>query len=163
MEKKTLLIILSSGGHTNQALKLIELLGDKYNYEYIINSDDKLSEKKIKKKGRIYKIINPRKMEDKCLLKVFLKYIPSTIQVLNILRKSKAKIIIGFGTASSVHVCILGKLLFRKKIIFFESWSRVYSKSLAGKFVYPFSDLFFIQWPQQKKNYPKAIYAGRLG
>jgi len=78
------------------------------------------------------------------------------------LLKSKTRIIIACGPGFAAHICILGKIL-GKKIIFLESWSRVYSKSLAGKFVYPFSDLFFVQWPQQLKNYPKAVYVGRLG
>ena len=55
----------------------------------------------------------------------------------------------------------IGKLL-GKKIIFIESWSRIYKKSSSGKFAYLFANLFFVQWPEMKKQYPKAIYAGRL-
>jgi UDP-N-acetylglucosamine:LPS N-acetylglucosamine transferase len=67
------------------------------------------------------------------------------------------------GPALSLHVTWLGKFLFGKKIIFLESWSRVYTKSLAGRLTYPFADLFFVQWKEELKNYPKATYAGRLG
>lgn len=160
---RTLLIVLGGGGHTEQMTRLVEKLGDNYNYEYVTISGDKLSEKRLKKTGKFWKIYNPRKKSDKGFFKVFLKYIPSSIQALSLLSKTKADTIIASGTAFSANLCILGKLLFRKKIIFLESWSRVYSKSLAGRFVYPFSNLFFVQWPSQLKNYKKAIYAGRLG
>lgn len=161
--KKTLLIVLGEGGHTKQMLKLVDQLGDKYSYEYLIASHDRLSEKKIKLKGRIFKILSPRRMEDKSLIKVFFKFIPSTIQLFFVLLKSKSIAVISAGPALAIHTSFLAKKLFGKKVIFLESWSRVYSKSMAGKFISPFADLSFIQWPQQKKNYPKALYRGRLG
>lgn len=161
--RKTVLVVLGGGGHTVQLLKLVDNLSRNYNYEYVIASDDRISEKKIRIKGRIFRILNPRKMTDKNLIKVILKFIPSAIQVISVLSGSKASSIIAAGPALSLHIAFLGKYLFRKRIIFLESWSRVYSKSLAGRLTYPFADLFFVQWPQEKRNYPKSIYAGRLG
>lgn len=161
--RKTVLVVLGGGGHTRQLLKLVNKLGNNYNYEYIIASDDLLSERKIEFKGPIFKILNPRKMEDKNMVKVVLKFIPSTVQLLPKLLKSKANCVLAVGPALSLHVTWLSKFIFRKKVIFLESWSRVYTKSLAGRLTYPFADLFLVQWPQEAKNYAKAIYAGRLG
>ena len=161
--KKTALLVLGGGGHTRQILRLVSLLGRRYNYEYLLSSDDKLSEKSIKFHGKKFRIINPRKMEDKNLGKVIIKFIPSTFQALAVLARSKSECIISAGPALSLHISFLGKFLFRKKIVFLESWSRVYTKSLAGRLTYPFADLFFIQWLEEKKNYPNSIYAGRLG
>ena len=159
---KTLMIILGRGGHTAQILRLTEQLG-KQRYEYIISSDDKLSEKKIKHKGRVFRIINPRRMQDKSLLKVILRFIPSTIQTIIALARSKADVVVSCGPAMCLHVCFLAKYLFGKKIIFIESWARAYNKSTSGKIIYKFADLFFVQWPGMLKKYPKAVYAGRLG
>jgi len=156
------MIILGGGGHTAQMIRLTKQLG-KQKYEYVIASDDKLSKSKIKYKGRIFRIINPRRMQDKSLFKVILRFIPSTIQTLIMLAKSKSCIIITCGPAMCLHVCFLAKYLFRKKIVFIESWSRVYNKSISGKIAYKFADLFFVQWPEMLKKYPKAVYAGRLG
>ena len=163
MGKKTILIVLGAGGHTKQLLRLVKSLGDYYNYEYVIGFKDKISENKIEFKGRIFKIINPRKMSDKNIFKIILKFIPSTIQTIYFLSKSKSKTILVVGPALCLHIAVIGKYLFNKKIIFLESWSRVYNKSWAGKALYGIADLFFVQWPQQLNNYPKAIYAGRLG
>jgi len=162
--KKTLLAVLGRGGHTEQLLKLIDLLGKEYNYEYVIASEDLVSEKRIKFRGRVFKIINPRRMDDKNILKVILKFIPSTIQLISVILRSKAKFVVMCGPALCLHIAVLSKLV-GKKVIFLESWSRVYTKSWAGNAVYKLNlaDLFFVQWKEEMKNYPKAIYAGRLG
>jgi len=162
--KKTLLVVLGRGGHTEQLLKLIDLLGKGYNYEYVIASEDLVSEKRIKLKGRVFKIINPRRMDDKNIVKVILKFIPSTIQLISVILRSKAKFVVMCGPALCLHISVLSKLT-GKKVIFLESWSRVYTKSWAGNAVdkLNLADLFFVQWKEEMKNYPKAIYAGRLG
>lgn len=156
-----LLIHLGMGGHTSQILRLIDLLGPDYKYEYLIGHDDQTSAKKIKFPGKIYKIKNPRLMKDKSLLKVFFNMFPATIQAFKILKKSKPKAVISAGPSQAIPLFWLAKLM-KIKTIFIESWVRVHHKSQTGKLVYLVSDLFFVQWPTMKKNYPKAIYAGRL-
>ncbi|MBD3252184.1 hypothetical protein GF386_00440 [Candidatus Pacearchaeota archaeon] len=163
MKNTNLLVILGRGGHTEQILRLVNKLGKRYNYEYVISENDNLSKKKIKYRGRIFRIRNPREMSDKNPIIVFFKLFKTTFQSIKILFKSKAKTIITCGPGLAIPISIIGKLLFQKKLIFIESWSRVYSKSLAGLFSYRISDLTFIQWPEQKENYPEAIFAGRLG
>lgn len=161
---KTILVVLGGGGHTKQILKLVDMLGRKYNYEYLIGKEDKLSEKSIKIPGKIFRVMNPRKMDEGRIIKVILKFIPSTIQLISIMFKGRAKVVIMCGPAICLHTAILSKL-FGKKVIFLESWSRVYTRSWAGNAIYMLKayNLFFVQWPQEKKNYKNAIYAGRLG
>jgi UDP-N-acetylglucosamine:LPS N-acetylglucosamine transferase len=163
MSKQTLIVILGRGGHTEQMLHLVNSLGRKYNYEYIIGSGDKISEGRIRIPGKVLRIKNPREMEDKNPLVVFFKLFKTTLDSLSVLFKSKSKFVITCGPGLGIPFSILAKLFFRKRIIFIESWSRVYSKSLAGKFIGPIASISFVQWPQQKNNYPNAVYAGRLG
>ena len=155
------LIQLGMGGHTSQILRLVDLLGDKYSYEYIIGHDDQTSSKKIRFSGKIYVMRNPRLMNDKSLVKVFLNMFPTTIQSFKILFKSRPNIIISSGPSMAIPLFWLSKLM-RIKNIFIESWVRVHHKSQTGKLVYPVTDMFFVQWESLKKVYPKAIYAGRL-
>jgi len=50
-----------------------------------------------------------------------------------------------------------------KKIVFIESLSRVKNPSLTGKFLYPISDLFLVQWKSLLKKYgSKAKYGGKV-
>lgn len=161
LKSKKLLIILGKGGHTEQMLKLINDFKNDYQFEYVISKDDKVSAYKIKIPGKVFRMFNPRKMSDKSPFIVALKMIPAFFDAFKIVSKTKAKCIISCGPGMAIPIILAGKL-FGKKIIFIESWSRIYSKSLSGKISYHLSDLFFIQWEELKKKYPKAIYAGRL-
>ena len=50
--------------------------------------------------------------------------------------------------------------LFRKKIIYIETFAVSHSKTLSGKLVYPIADVFLVQWSSMLNLYPKAIYKG---
>lgn len=158
--KKTLMIVLGSGGHTSQMIKLVNLLGKKYNYEYVIAKEDNLSEKKIKIPGKIFKIKRTREINEGIFTASF-KQIKGLFKSISIMKKSKAEAIISCGPHIAIPICVAGKI-FRKKIIFVESWSRIYKKSNTGKVISKFSDMFLVQWPEMKTQYSKAIYAGRL-
>jgi UDP-N-acetylglucosamine:LPS N-acetylglucosamine transferase len=159
--KKKILFTLSEGGHTSQALLLIELLGKNFNYEYVIDEKDKLSRKRIKFKGKIFKIHRTRKYNQNLLLSLP-KQITGFFRAFSIVSQSKANLIVSFGASFSLWVLLAGKIL-GKKIAFIETWSRCKSQSTSGKFAYLFSDLFIVQHKEQLKFYPKAVFLGRLG
>lgn len=160
-----ILVHLGMGGHTSQILRLLEMMEsgieNKYNYEYLLGDDDLTSAKKIRFPGKIHVIKNPRLMDDKSLLIVFLKMFPTTIGLLKLLMTTKPNVVISAGPSLAIPLFWLAKL-FAIRTIFIESWVRVHHKSQAGKLVYPVTDLFFVQWATMNTVYPKAIYAGRL-
>lgn len=158
--KKTLMFVLGGGGHTKQLLMLVEKLIEEYEIEYVVRKDGRPSKKKLG--GKIFSISNPRPMDNANSIKTIFRLFPYTLEALKILKKSKADVIIICGPAISVPLAFLGKIIFKKKVIFIESWSRVKSKSLSGKLISNFSDKIFVQW-KNNKNYPQAIFAGRLG
>ena len=79
-----------------------------------------------------------------------------------ILRKEKPDILLSGGAGVAIPFFIIGKLFFKTKLIFIESFDFVSYPSLTGKIVYNFVDLFLIQHDFQKKWYPKAKYWGGL-
>lgn len=158
--KKTVLLTLGSGGHTKQSIILSKDIGNKVNYEYVINNDDNISEQKILYKGKIFKIIRPRKLNENKIFTIFRTAI-SFFDALSIILRSKSKMVISTGPGLAFPLMFWAKV-FGKKTVFIESWSRVTKPSLAGKLCYRISDQFFIQWPDLKRQYPKATYAGRL-
>ena len=159
--KKTILLTLGSGGHTKQAILLSKRFKDSVDYEYLINNDDTISSKKIIYKGRIFRIIRPRALGDN-KFSTIIKTIVSFLDAFSIIMRSKSDTVISTGPGLAFPILFWAKI-FRKKTVFIESWSRVTQPSLAGKLCYKIADQFFIQWPDLKKEYPKSIYAGRLG
>lgn len=85
----------------------------------------------------------------------------NALESLKILLKEKPDLIISTGADVAVATCLLGKLL-GAKLIFIESGGQVYTPSLSGRIVYPFADLFIVQWKPALQNFPKAIYGGPL-
>lgn len=158
--KLNVLYILGSGGHTSQMILLSKDLKDAFNYFYIIQNDDSLSSKKIIYPGKkIYVNRNAGFMDSKSF--ALLKTIPLFFKALKIIKKNKINVVISAGPGISIPFFYAGKVL-NKKLIFIESWSRVTTKSLTGKVIYPLCDLFFVQWKENLKNYPKALYRGKL-
>ncbi len=153
------LLILGGGGHTTEMLSLSKSIEG--SFEYVVGREDGLSYKKILKKGKVYKTINLRKMNASGLNWGF-NFFPAFFSSFVILLKTKSKVIITSGPAIAIPFILLGKIFFFKKIIFIEDLARVYTKSTTGKIAYYLSDQFFVQWPELKKQYKRAIYAGRL-
>jgi len=155
-----LLVILGEGGHTTELLNLVDLLGDNYEYCYILAQEDNLSTNRLRRDGIIYKIPRPRGKDTKVLSAIFKSFL-ATVEAFKILRRVKPIAILSTGPAIAVPISIVGRLL-GVKIIFVETGSRVEALSLTGRIMYRWANLFFVQWPQLAEKLPRAIYAGRL-
>jgi len=154
------LVILGDGGHTRDTLKLVELLGPKYEYSYLMCNYDQISEAKIKFPGPVYKAPPPRAKRHNLLKDVF-SLLLCALQESIVLLQVRPKAILNGGAGIGVPISILGRLL-GVKIIYLENSCRVYTLSASGKLLYHVVHLFFVQWKPLKEKYPKAIYAGRL-
>jgi len=160
MKKKNVLYILGSGGHTAQMIALSKDLKNKINYFYLIQKDDKLSKNKIIYPGNIIYVKRAAEFNSS-KFKVYFFTIINFFKAITIIKKNKIDVLISAGPGISIPFFYAGKLL-NKKLIFIESWSRVNSKSLSGKLIYPIVNLFFVQWKSNLKNYPKSLYRGRF-
>jgi UDP-N-acetylglucosamine:LPS N-acetylglucosamine transferase len=155
-----LLVVLGEGGHTTELLNLVDLLGDVYDYQYIISKEDNLSATRTKYPGPIYTLTRPRGKHTRTLNSIF-RTLVTAIESLWILLRVRPAAILSTGPAIAVPVSIIGKL-FGARIIFVETGSRIKALSLTGRIMYRWADLFFVQWSQLAEKLPRAIYAGRL-
>lgn len=156
---KKILLVFGSGGHAEQALRLAKDLQN-FNVEVVVEKEDPASSKKFSG-YKIHKITALRGKKENLFTTLY-RIIFCGFGSLALVIKANPDVIISTGPGLAVPICYFSKL-FGKKIIFIESWSRVTTKSFAGRFIYPLADKFFVQWPQMKKIYPKALYEGRLG
>lgn len=85
------------------------------------------------------------------------------IKILSILLKERPDILFSTGSEIAIPAFFLGKFLFRTKLIYLECSAQVFYPSWTGRFVYPITDLFLVQWEPLLKRYgPKAKYVGGL-
>lgn len=141
----------SSGGHLFQ-LYMLQPFWEKHSrFWATFNKIDAVS---LLKDERCVWVHHPTNRNLKNLLR-------NSILALKVLLREKPDIIISSGAAIAVPFFYLGKL-FRSKTVYIEVFDRITSPTLTGKLVYPVTDLFIVQWDEQKDFYPKGINLGAL-
>lgn len=155
MKQKKLLLISSVGGHLTQLLQL-EPLFKQYNY-HIVTEKSEVTLKLREKHPVSYLIYGARNYPIKYLFKFSFNVIKSFF----IFLKQRPDVVITTGAHTAVPMCYIAKL-FRKKVVFIESFAKSKSPNLSGKLVYPIADLFIVQWETMLEFYPKAVYGGTI-
>lgn len=153
--KKKVLFISSTGGHLGELLQL-KTLFDNYNY-HIITEKDKTTKNMVSKYGnRIDYLVYGTKDN---LLRYIFVFPYNILRSLYLFLKIRPKVIISTGAHTCVPICYIGKL-FRRKIIYIETFANSETKTLTGRLIYPIANTFIVQWESMLKLYPKAIYGG---
>ena len=150
---KKICLISSSGGHFEQLLMLKPLINI-YNCFIVTEKTQYISINDI---GRIYYLKQMNRRERKMIFNLMV----NIIETMKIFLREKPDIVISTGTLVTIPMCVISKL-FRKKLIYIESFAKVNSPTLTGKFLYRFADKFYVQWEDMLKVYPNAIYKGGL-
>ena len=70
-------------------------------------------------------------------------------------------IVITTGVLAMIPICLLAKI-FRKKLIYIESFAKVSSSTETGKLMYKLADQFYVQWKSMLNIFPDAIYIGGI-
>jgi len=145
-------IITSKGGHLLQIAKLKNL---------------------FQKYDRFWVTFAGQDVED-CLNEeqTYLAYFPESRNILNFIKNlflsfkilylEQPNVLISSGAGIAVPFFLVGKIFFRTKLIYIESFDFVKYPSLTGKILYQWTDLFLIQHKVQKKWYPNATFAGSI-
>jgi beta-1,4-N-acetylglucosaminyltransferase len=139
----------SAGGHYAELKKAIESIVFTNSYHITFDTGH-LSNRDGHR--RIF-LVHPRK-------KIF-RTVVNFLQSFWYLLKERPGIIISTGADVTLGTIIIGKVVFRCKVIFVESAGDL-SPTLTGRIAYKFSDLFIIQWPEQQRYYPNAVQSKGL-
>lgn len=150
---KKICFAASSGGHYEQ-LMMLEPLMKKYN-SFIVT--EKTKYKVSIGDNKVYYLLQVNRKE----ILFLIAFITNFVKSFYIFVKEKPDAIICTGVLATIPLCILCKL-FRKKVIYIESFAKINSPTLTGKIVYKFADLFLVQWESMLKVYPKAKYIGGI-
>ncbi|MEM5814743.1 MAG: PssD/Cps14F family polysaccharide biosynthesis glycosyltransferase [Candidatus Aenigmatarchaeota archaeon] len=149
-------VAASVGGHMLELTKLLPIIS-RYDYFFITFKSEHIASTL---EGRRYLVTNPDLRNPKLGPVAVLRSVMETIPIL---LKERPDVVITSGATVGATVACLAKLLLRSKIIFIETMSRITSRSLTGRLLYPIADLFFVQWKPLLKLYgKKAVYGGPL-
>ena len=181
VEKFQILVVLGSGGHSTEMLRLLTPFKDKarkVEFTFVVADTDHTSIPRIPSilgeafpvSFRVTYMKRIRNVGDS--LFIALLRIPSTFfSSLALLFSTKPDLILVNGPGTCLPLVFASFILQVSYLsppvvtVFAESFCRTRSLSVTGKILYPFVDLFVIQWPptdEMKRKYPKAKYLGVL-
>lgn len=152
-KQKTICFSSSSGGHFEQ-LMMLEPLMKKYN-SFIVT--EKIGYN-IETNNIPLAFVQQINRTDRWFLMKFIRNIWTS---LGIVLKYKPNIIISTGALATVPIMFWTKI-FGGKIIYIESFAKIATPTLSGRFAYKIADQFYVQWESMKKFYPKAICRGGI-
>jgi len=148
---KKICLIASSGGHFDELQRLTEL-EEKYLIYKVTEQTSYLSADKD-----TYLLKQVNRTEPLLIIKLLWNSFVS----LKIFIREKPDIIISTGALAVIPTFFIGKI-FRKKLIFIESFANVNSPTLTGRLLYKICNIFIVQWEELQAFYPDAIYLGSI-
>lgn len=101
---------------------------------------------------RVYHVCHPRRSVLRTAL--------NALQALRILLRERPRLVLSAGADVAVPTLLLGRIL-GARVVYVETAAEI-GPSLSGRLVYPFADLFIVQWPEQQLRYPRAVLARGL-
>ena len=152
---KKVMFISSVGGHLTQLLELKSLFNN-YNYVLVTEKTDVTLNLKEKYNTEYLKYGSR-----KYLFKYLFIFAFNILKSIYLFIKYRPQVIVTTGTHTAVPMCYLG-WLFRRKVIYIESFAKRTSPTLTGRLVYPIATTFVVQWQSMLKFYPKAKYWGGI-
>ena len=144
----------STGGHFEQLMMLKPLMKK---YDSFILTEKTDYEVKNNDNIKIYKVNQVNRKQKLFVINMFINSIKSCV----IFLKEKPDLVITTGVLAMIPMCLIAKL-FRKKLIYIESFAKISSPTLTGKFLYKYADRFYVQWEKLLDIYPNAIYKGGI-
>ena len=152
---KKVLFISSTGGHLSEMMMLNDLF-KKYDYHIITEKTDATKNLSQKYKNKINYLIYGTK--DHPFTYPF-KLLANCFKSLYYYFKIRPDFIVTTGAHTAGPMCCIGKI-FGSKIIYIETFANIHTKTITGRLVYMFADLFIVQWESMLELYPKATYGG---
>ena len=146
---KKICFAASSGGHLEQISMLKPIMDI---YECCVVTERTKYSAQIEGQ-KMYYIHQVNRRELLCPLWLILNAIKSFW----IMIKEKPDVIITTGVLAIIPLCLLAKI-FKKKLIYIESFAKIDSPTKTGKFLYKYADQFYVQWQSMLEFYPNAIF-----
>jgi UDP-N-acetylglucosamine:LPS N-acetylglucosamine transferase len=78
-----------------------------------------------------------------------------------LLRSYRPDLVVSSGAGVAFPFFLLARL-FGHKTVYVEVYDRIESATMTGRLCYPLSNLFLLQWEEQRRIYPKGIVIGSL-
>jgi UDP-N-acetylglucosamine:LPS N-acetylglucosamine transferase len=77
------------------------------------------------------------------------------------LRSFRPDVVVSSGAGVAFPFFLIARLL-GQKTVYVEVYDRIDSATVTGRLCYPISNLFLLQWEEQRRSYPNGVVIGSL-
>lgn len=152
---KKVMFISSTGGHLNELLQMKPLF-PKYDYHIVTEKTKSNASLRQEYGKRISYLAYGTKHN---MWKYWFIFPFNCIRSFYLFLKYRPDVVVSTGSHTAVPMCYIAHF-FKKKVIYIETFANIYTKTVAGRMVYPIADYFVVQWESMLELYPNAIYGG---
>jgi UDP-N-acetylglucosamine:LPS N-acetylglucosamine transferase len=78
-----------------------------------------------------------------------------------LLRRDRPDVVVSDGAGVALPFFLVARIL-RIRTVYLEVYDRIHDPSLTGRLCYPLSDLFLLQWEEQRRSYPRGVVIGAV-
>ncbi|KAI8590271.1 asparagine-linked glycosylation 14 [Geranomyces variabilis] len=164
-ETCSLCVILGSGGHTTEMLRMMKTLPPRFTRRHYVVAESDLGSKgkaiafetsRGAEQGIDYfiEMIPRARQVHQSYLTTPISFLRASVASLGLLHRIRPSLILSNGPGTALPVLLLAFLprivmgaSFGPRLIYVESWARVRTLSLTGKLSWWFVDRFLVQWP----------------
>lgn len=142
-------IVSSCGGHLTEVRCLMPAYHDSAHF-YVLNDRAILPPDMV---GKTYFITHSER-DWKVLVNLW--------EAFRILLKESPTVILSTGAGPAVPFAVIGRILFRTRVVFVETITRIEKPSMTGRIMYWLAHEFYYQWEPLRSYFPKGTYGGPL-
>jgi UDP-N-acetylglucosamine:LPS N-acetylglucosamine transferase len=78
-----------------------------------------------------------------------------------LLRRDRPDVVVSDGAGVALPFFVVARILWIRTV-YLEVYDRIDDPSLTGRLCYPLSDLFLLQWEEQRRSYPRGVVIGAV-
>lgn len=149
MNKKTIAIVSSCGGHLTEVRELLALYS-KYEHFYVLNDKAILASDMLDKTF----FITHSERDWKFFINLW--------EAFRIIWKRRPDVLISTGAGLIVPFSLVARLIFRINTIYIETYGCVEKPSLTGRIMYYLTDHFYYQQTNHRLYFPRGKFIGPL-
>ncbi len=143
------MLVCSSGGHLMQLHALAPVWAD---YERIWVTFDKEDARSLLGGEDVRFASHPTNRNIPNLAR-------NTWLALRLLWRERPAAIVSSGAGVAIPFFVLGKA-FGAALVYLEVYDRIDMATVTGRVCHPLSDVFALQWPEQRRFYPRGVVVG---
>ena len=159
---KSLLIVYGGGGHQAQMRRLLDRFSELHHDGIKVIAIQEAGAHVMEEAVTTEQLQPLRaKLKSTILVTSLVTFFRSVISTYLLMRKHNVGFVLSTGPGIAIPVAIAARVRV-VRVTHIETWSRFYSSSWTGRFLYLLANDFYVQNKELLSVFPKATWSGRL-